>query len=84
MMRLAVGALLLSSPLLFGGLIAPAAAQGVYIGPGGVGVDAGPRYRDDRDYDRERYRDRERFRGRDRYDDERARRRRHRDEYYDR
>jgi hypothetical protein len=30
---------------------APTIAQGVYVGPGGVGVDTGrPRYRHDRDY----------------------------------
>ena len=42
-------------------IAAPAFAQGVYFGPGGVGVDLGHR-RDG--YDRERYRDD--YRGRDR------------------
>ena len=34
----------------------PASAQGVYVGPGGVGIDIGPPRRDyrDRDYDRPR------------------------------
>jgi hypothetical protein len=41
------------------GAITPVAAQGVYIGPNGVGVDTGVRpYRDhDRDYYRDRDRD---------------------------
>ena len=58
--------------------VTPVFAQGVYLGPGGVGVDVGPRYH--RDYDRRddyrrynedegrsvyRYHDR-----RDRYDDD--------------
>ena len=34
---------------------APASAQGVYIGPGGVGVDTGVRRHDE--YRRDRYRD---------------------------
>ncbi len=34
----------------------PASAQGVYVGPGGVGIDIGPQRRDyrDRDYERPR------------------------------
>ena len=63
--------LLGSSPLC---AVTPVAAQGITIGPGGVGVDPGGRYRDDRDdrdYRRERYR-------RDRDDEDYRPRRRHR------
>ena len=82
---LAAALLLGTSPLVSGGVV-PAAAQGITIGPGGVGVDPGDRgyredrgYRDDRDdrYDRRpRYR-----RDLDQNDDYRPRRRRyHRDD----
>ena len=33
---------------------APAMAQGVYVGPGGIGVDSGIRHGYDRGYDRDR------------------------------
>ena len=41
----------------------PAFAQGVYIGPGGVGIDSGIGHR----YDRDDYRDRGYYRDRDAY-----------------
>ena len=49
---------------------APASAQGIYIGPGGVGVDSGlRRHRDDyyRDRDRDYDRGRETYEGRSVY-----------------
>ncbi len=72
MRRFLVGALLIGTSPILCNAIEPAVAQGVTIGPGGIGVDPGPRYRDDREYDRERYR-------RDDSDDDRPPpRRRHR------
>ena len=53
-------------------MTAPASAQGIYIGPGGVGVDTGiHRHRDDyyRDRDRDYGRDRETYEGRSVYHD---------------
>jgi hypothetical protein len=43
---------------------APTLAQGVYIGPGGVGVDVGPPRWRDRDYYRDDYTYERRYRGR--------------------
>ena len=75
MKRLLAAALLLGSAPVC--TVQPAAAKGITIGPGGVGVDSGQRYRDDRD-DRDYYRERYR---RDRDDDDDRPRRRHR--HYD-
>lgn len=77
------------------GLCSVASAQGIYLGPGGVGVDTGVRF--DGDRDRDHRRDREFRRGRDHergygydrphfrdhrgYDSGYARHRRHRDDY---
>lgn len=72
MKRILAGALLLSSCSFLG--TTPILAQGLYIGPGGVGVDSGRRYRDDDDYDR--YRSRRHYRDSD-DEDYRPRRRRH-------
>lgn len=77
MKKTLLAALLLSSSPLCGA-VEPALAQGITIGPGGVGVDPGDRRyrgddRDDREYSRERYR-----RDRDRDDDDYRPRRRHR------
>ena len=73
MKRVLIGVLLFGSSPLLGGALDPVVAQGVTIGPGGIGVDPGPRYRDDEGYDRGRYR------RDDRDDDDRPRpRRRHR------
>ncbi len=60
--------LLLASTVLATGLISavPTMAQGVYIGPNGVGVDTGLGYRH-RDYDRDSYRDYGRYGRGDRY-----------------
>lgn len=59
------------SMIALGALVAtPVMAQGVYVGPGGVGVDTGLRhhryYDSDRDYG---YRDRGAFEGRSAYRD---------------
>ncbi len=56
------------------GAAVPAAAQGIYVGPNGVGVDTGAHriYRDhDRDNDTNYYRDRDRHEGRSVYDRDR-------------
>ena len=76
MLKIAAFSLLAMSALI----ATPLAAQGIYVGPGGVGVDPGIRLHRDRDRDRDyRYRDREgyyegRSIDRDRY-------RHHRDDY---
>lgn len=78
-MRRALLGTLLTGVICTAGVAVPgASAQGVYIGPGGIGVDPGPRYRDDRETYGYRRRDRDRYRERD-DDDYRPRRRRHRD-----
>jgi hypothetical protein len=58
--------------------VTPALAQGVYVGPNGVGVDTGVRHYRDYDGDRgDRYRDGGYYEGRSSYD---GYRRHHRDD----
>lgn len=90
MKKILAAALLVGTLPLVSGASAPAAAQGITIGPGGVGVDPG--YREDRGYrDERRYGDDrdDRGYGRQRYgrdqdqDDDDRPRRRHRRHYED-
>lgn len=79
--------IVLASAALVTGLLgaAPSFAQGVYIGPNGVGVDSGFGYRH-RDCDRDGYRDDRRHDRRDGYYEGRSvsRSYRHRNDYDDR
>ena len=78
--------IVLASAMLAGGLVGvvPASAQGVYIGPNGVGVDSGFGY-GHRGYYRDRYRDDRRYDRDDGYYEGRSASRgyRHRDYFYD-